>query len=369
MSANQECEKQAVFVISEEIPQDVPKVKGYDFQLDQPVDYTKLFQSYLQTGFQATNLALAIEEVKKMLTWTSPVDPSDPLELPKKCTIFLGYTSNLISSGLRDIIRFLVQHKMVDVIVTSAGGIEEDFIKCLGSLYVGSFHDQSGPELRLKGQNRIGNLLMPNRNYCAFEEWLTPIFDKMLEEQEIGTDQKSTSTKESIAESMARWTPSTLINRLGKEINNPESVYYWAWRNEIPVFCPGITDGSLGDILYFHSYKANPWNSAIRLDVVEDLRALNRIAVFAACTGIIILGGGIVKHHICNANLMRNGADFAVFVNTGVEHDGSDSGASPDEAISWGKIKITATPVKVWADATLVFPIIVSESFAKYPGK
>lgn len=43
----------------------------------------------------------------------------------------------------------------------------------------------------------------------------------------------------------------------------------------------------------------------------------------------------------------RNGADFSVFVNTAAEFDGSDAGASPDEAVSWGKIKKTAKPVKV----------------------
>jgi deoxyhypusine synthase len=73
-----------------------------------------------------------------------------------KCTIFLGYTSNMISSGVREIIRYLCQHKLVDVIVSSAGGIEEDFIKCFAPTYcVGDF-SLDGCALRLKGQNRIG---------------------------------------------------------------------------------------------------------------------------------------------------------------------------------------------------------------------
>ncbi|XP_022786483.1 probable deoxyhypusine synthase [Stylophora pistillata] len=70
-------------------------------------------------------------------------------------------------------------------------------------------------------------------------------------------------------------------------------------------------------------------------------------------------------HHICNANLMRNGADFSVFVNTGQEFDGSDSGARPDEAVSWGKIKMTASPVKVYSDAALVYPLLVAETFSQ----
>ncbi len=74
---------------------------------------------------------------------------------------------------------------------------------------------------------------------------------------------------------------------------------------------------------------------------------------------------GVAKHHICNANLMRNGADFAVFLNTAQEFDGSDSGAQPDEAVSWGKIRADAHPVKVSGDATILFPLLVSQTFAK----
>ncbi|RUS83248.1 hypothetical protein EGW08_008971 [Elysia chlorotica] len=113
-------------------------------------------------------------------------------------------------------------------------------------------------------------------------------------------------------------------------------------------------------MLFFHSYK----NPGLVLDIIQDIRLINSQAVYAVNSGMIILGGGIVKHHTCNANLMRNGADFSVFVNTGNEFDGSDSGARPDEAISWGKIKAAAKPVKVYADASVVFPIMVAESFA-----
>jgi len=83
--------------------------------------------------------------------------------------------------------------------------------------------------------------------------------------------------------------------------------------------------------MYFHNYK----RPEFFCDIVDDIRRINDIAVRAPGTGMIILGGGLVKHHTCNANLMRNGADFAVFINTGHEFDGSDSGASPDEAVRY----------------------------------
>ena len=82
-------------------------------------------------------------------------------------------------------------------------------------------------------------------------------------------------------------------------------------------------------MMYFHVMK----RPGFVVDIVADVARLNSTAVFARRTGMIIVGGGVIKHHICNANLMRNGADYAVFVNTASEFDGSDSGAKPDEAV------------------------------------
>ncbi|GAB6024607.1 hypothetical protein CHUAL_009751 [Chamberlinius hualienensis] len=331
---------------------DLPTVKGYDFS--EGIDYDTLFRSYKTTGFQATQLGLAIDEVLRMIkkreepmssTSIGSYEEDEFIKVKNNCTIFLGYTSNMISSGIREIIRFLVQNKMVDCIVTTTGGIEEDLIKCLEPSFIGDFC-LKGKNLREKGINRIGNLLIPNKNYCTFEDWIIPLFDKLLEEQNA----KGIS-----------WTPSSIIARLGLEINNENSVYYWAEKNKIPVFCPALTDGSIGDMMFFHSYK----NPGLKVDIAEDIKRLNSVAVGAINSGMIILGGSVMKHHICNANLMRNGADFSVFINTGCDFDGSDSGASPDEAVSWGKIKKDAKAVKVFAEASLVFPVLVAETFGK----
>lgn len=345
-----EIAKSAVLVSSCSMPDGTPTVKGYDW--NKGVNYHDLLASYQYSGFQATNFGLAVEEIKRMMNCRKkPLPEEDSLEedefIKRKsnCTIFLGFTSNMVSAGVRESIRFLVQHRMVDCIVTTAGGVEEDLIKCLAPTYVGDFQ-LDGRLLRDKGINRIGNLLVPNDNYCLFEDWLMPILDKMLEEQK---------------EKNVLWTPSRIISRLGEEIGNPESIYYWASKNKIPVFSPALTDGSLGDMMYFHSYR----NPGLVVDILQDLRRLNTMAVKAANTGMIIIGGGVIKHHICNANLMRNGADYSVFINTASEFDGSDSGARPDEAISWGKIKKSASPVKIYGEASLIFPLLVGETFAK----
>jgi len=339
----------AVLVSSEEMPEGSEKVVGYDF--NQGVDHHKLLQSYKYSGFQATNFGLAVDEIIKMIECRKLPIPEDKIDVCKvngvknNCTIFLGFTSNMASCGVRETIRFLVQHKMVDCIVASAGGVEEDFIKCLAPTYIGDF-SLPGRELREKGINRIGNLLVPNNNYVKFEEWLMPILDKLLEEQK---------------ETGVPWSPSKIIHRLGLEIKDEESIYYWAAKNEIPVLSPAITDGSLGDMLFFHSYR----NPGLTVDILGDLRIINQLAMKSVNTGMIILGGGLIKHHICNANLMRNGANFSLFVNAANEFDGSDSGARPDEAISWGKIRKDATPVKIYGETSLIFPLLVAETFAR----
>jgi deoxyhypusine synthase len=352
-----------------DLPDESPPVRGYDF--NKGVDLDEMMSYFATTGFQATNIANAINEINRMRRWRlSDVDPSVhgndhsldvKLRQQIRAKIFLAFTSNQISSGQREVIRFLVQHSMVDVLVTTAGGVEEDLIKCLNPTYIGNFH-HIGKELRKKGINRIGNLYLPNKNYCDFEDWLSPILHKMHDEQDEAWRAFSSKCSEEEEESSRFvWTPSSFIQRLGYEINNEESVLYWAARNNIPIFCPALTDGSIGDMLYFYSYK----RPGFVLDIVQDLRNINNEAIRSYATGMIILGGGVVKHHTCNANLMRNGADFAVFINTAHEFDGSDAGAAPDEAISWGKIRLDAQPVKVCSEATVVFPLIVSQTFAK----
>ncbi|CAB1342429.1 unnamed protein product, partial [Coregonus sp. 'balchen'] len=325
----------AVLMPSTALPDDMPRIKGYDF--NQGVDHHALLQSFLTTGFQASSVAHAIQEINKMiekrlepqeeeercdsspshsgctifLGYTSNLISSgvresirylaqykmiekrlEPLEEEERCnsspshsgcTIFLGYTSNLISSGVRESIRYLAQYKMVDVIVTTAGGVEEDFIKC--------------------------NLLVPNDNYCKFEDWLMPILDQMVQEQ------KDEGT---------HWTPSKMIHRLGKEINNPESVYYWAYKNDIPVFSPALTDGSIGDMIYFHSYK-NPGLVEQQGSVCQEDR-----------DDYSGWGPGQTPYSQCQSD-----------------------GARPDEAVSWGKIRMDAKPVKVYADASIVFPLLI----------
>lgn len=182
---------------------------------------------------------------------------------------------------MREVIRYLCQHKMVDCIVTTAGGIEEDFIKCGTDFYIGDFNFSSN-DLLDSGVYRIGNMVANNTGYSFFENFSIPIIrDCHKEQQEKGTI----------------FTPSMLINRMGQAINNEESVYYWCWKNDIPVFCPGFSDGACGDSLYFYNYSY----PGFIVDYVQDFAKIIDLTLKAKKTGIISIGGGSSKHHILNS--------------------------------------------------------------------
>ena len=305
-----------------------PEIKGYNFE--DGLKFKEFLEAYSLMGFQGSHLAEGMEIIKAMLR--------------EKAKIFLAYTSNQVSSGNREIIKYLVKHKKVDVLVTSAGGIEEDIIKCLKPFVMGKF-DVSGRMLFENGVNRTGNIFVPNDRFAYFDEFMqkffTRIYDLQKNEGKI-------------------FCPNALIRELGLEIDNEDSILYWAAKNRIPVFCPGIIDGSIGDLVYFFK-QSHP---DFILDVSKEMKDIIDLVLNSEKTGAIILGGGISKHFTLNANIFKEGLDYAVYVNTAQEYDGSDSGARVEEAISWGKVKVNALNIKIHCDATIAFPLLVAGGFA-----
>jgi len=304
------------------------EVEGYDF--DTGLDFRELLKRYKSAGFQAHMLGKAIDIIRKMRK--------------DKVKIFLGYTSNMVTSGNRDIIRWLVKNRFVDVLVTSTGGVEEDFIKTMRPFIMGDFR-ADGAELRKRGVNRAGNIYIPNDRYIKFEEFFQPVLQHFLEKQKGDG---------SVA------TPSEIIDYMGSLVKDEKSIYHWAHKNKIPVFCPAFTDGAIGDNIYFFNFNIN---QELKIDVAKDHHRVIEEAMDAKETGMIILGGGVIKHFICNANMFREGAKYVVYVNTAPEYDGSDSGALPEEAKSWGKIAGKGETVKVFGDATIILPLLVAGAF------
>jgi len=320
-----------VFKKSEEI--EGLEIKGPNPEKESFEEFIKR-NGFEQIGFQATHLGKASKIWKEIE------------KNREKTRVFLGYTSNMISSGLRETICYLVKNKKIDVIVTTAGGVEEDFIKCLKPFILGDWNFD-GKTLREKGINRIGNIFVPNDRYIEFEKYMMEFFKRLDEKQE--KENKIISASEFCYE-LGKFMDEKLDDAKEK------SIIYWAYKNNIPIFCPAITDGSIGDMLYFYKIENK---SNLKIDVAEDIVKLNDIAVYSKKTACVVLGGSLPKHSIINANLFREGTDYAIYITTAVPWDGSLSGAPPEEGVSWGKIQAKADYVEVWADASLVFPILV----------
>ena len=150
--------------------------------------------------------------------------------------------------------------------------------------------------------------------------------------------------------------PSEIAKKIGEKTGK-DSFLHWCTKNDIPVFCPGITDSAIGLQTYFFKQQ----NKGFAIDVTKDMGKLAQIALDAEKSGGIVLGGGISKHHAIGVNLLRGGFDYAVYVTTSSPWDGSLSGARTNEGISWGKIKEEANHVTVDSDATIAFPLIMAQ--------
>ncbi|MBS3062968.1 MAG: deoxyhypusine synthase [Candidatus Diapherotrites archaeon] len=299
--------------------QQLPPVQG--FALDKNLSVRQLLGHYSSLGFQASNLGRAVELVQRMKK--------------DQAAVFLSLTSNMVSSGLREIIAQLVRHKLVAAIVTSTGAIEEDCIKSRHPFRVGDF-EVNDSEVKANKLNRIGNLFVPDDHYVDFEAFHTKFIEKRYAQKRI-------------------WAPSDYVFELGKEIQDKHSVLHWATQNRIPIYCPGFVDGAMGDHFYFFNQGKR---EKLVIDQAADVTKFYDQILQPDKVGGVILGGGIAKHHLIGAAILRDGLDYAVYVSTGTQYDGSLSGALPKEAVSWNKLKDQRNAVAIEAEATLVFPLL-----------
>ncbi|MBD3210927.1 deoxyhypusine synthase [Candidatus Micrarchaeota archaeon] len=283
------------------------------------IDFENPYENLENVGFQATNIGKAVGIIRKMKD--------------ENATVFFTFTSNMVASGLRGIIKEMCKKKLVDAIITAGGSLDHDIIRSEKDYLIGDFlMDDS--ELHKQQINRIGNILVPNECYQYLESFMMPVF-RELEGKTVA--------------------PSELAKKIGGKTAE-DSFLHWCTKNDIPVFSPGITDSAIGLQTYFYKKQDNKFS----IDVTRDMEALARVSLDAEKSGGIILGGGISKHHAIGINLLRGGFDYAVYVTTSSPWDGSLSGARTNEGISWGKIKEKATHVTVDCDATIAFPIIIS---------
>jgi len=298
-------------------------IKDYEFSKEMSVDEL-VKQMEKAWGFTAGKAAVGVKILEHMVKM-------------RDCVKFLSFTGNLVATGTRGALKELVKRKLVDVIITTCGTLDHDMARCWRDYYRGSFI-MNDAKLHEKGLNRLGNVLVPNDSYgMIIEEKMQALLENLWKEnvREVSTSQ--------------------LCREIGKRICNESSILYWAAKNSIPVFVPGITDGAVGYQTWLFSQDHD-----FRLNLLKDSGEINDLVFTAKKTGALIIGGGISKHHTIWWNQFKNGLDYVVYVSTADEWDGSLSGARPREAVSWGKINAKAKRTMIEGDASLILPLMVS---------
>jgi deoxyhypusine synthase len=298
-------------------------VEDYNFFQDMSVNDLVL-QMEKAWGFTAGKMALGVKILENMIK-------------DKNCVKFLSFTGNLVATGTRGVFRELVKQKLVDVVITTCGTLDHDIARSWKSYYKGSFL-MNDAKLRRQDINRLGNVLVPNESYgLIIEEKMQTLLQNLWKE---GVKEVSTSQ---------------LCQEIGKRICNETSILYWAAKNNIPVYVPGITDGAVGYHLWLFSQDHD-----FKVNLLKDSGEINDQVFTAKKTGALIVGGGISKHHTLWWNQFREGLNYVVYISTAVEWDGSLSGARPREAVSWGKINEKAKRIMIEGDASLILPIMMS---------
>ena len=297
-----------------------------DFTTGPETTLTELLERFgTAGGFTAAKLATAAGIMRRM-------HDSD-------CTVFLSFPADIMATGTRGVLRQLVSNGFIDVIVTTCGTLDHDIARTLANYYHGDF-EMNDTELRERGINRLGNVLVPDDSYgIPIEKWMQSFLEDLYKKQ-------------------TRWIPRDIWHELGarlaREERGNESLLAACVAQNVPVFVPGFSDGAVGSQLWQFWQSHRDFTP----DTLADEHALSDIVHDAKATGALMIGGGISKHHVIWWNQFRDGLDYAIQVTTAPEWDGSLSGARIREAVSWGKVRPEAQRVTVEGDATVLLPLL-----------
>ncbi|WOV92588.1 MAG: deoxyhypusine synthase [Candidatus Nitrosoabyssus spongiisocia] len=295
-----------------------------DIEITINSDITDIFtQLSLSGGFESTNLSEGFDILYNMI---------------HDCDLnFLSFVGALISTGQRGVIKNMIKNNWFQCIITTCGALDHDITRHYSEYKKGSF-TMDDSELAKNDIHRLGNVLVPMSSYGPLIEEKMQSF--LQEEYDGGTRTMSTAD---------------VAKMIGKHLGD-DSFLYWAYKNSIPVIAPGIMDGAVGSQLWMF-VQSHP---DFTLNVILDADLLSGLVFKAKKSGAFMIGGGISKHHTLWWNQYRDGLDYAVYLTTAQEFDGSLSGALVREAISWGKVSTSAKQTTIHAEATTILPFIYS---------
>ncbi|MDQ3872622.1 MAG: deoxyhypusine synthase [Thermoproteota archaeon] len=273
-------------------------------------------------GFESRNLAYGIDIIKSMIQ-------------ENQCTRFLSFVGALMSTGARGIVRDFLKNNMFNVVITTCGALDHDIARTYDRYYAGDFRLEDSMLLK-KNIHRLGNVLVPMESYG-------PLIEEKV--QQCLNDMYKDGKRDVAAYEIIDYIGSTL---------DESSFLYWAHRNKIPVIVPGIVDGAVGNQIWLFYQR----HKDFRMNIMKDQSKLSDLVFEAKKTGSFMIGGGISKHHTLWWNQFRGGLDYAVYITSASEWDGSLSGALVAEAISWGKVTTRARQITIHGEATTLLPFI-----------
>lgn len=273
-------------------------------------------------GFESVNISDGTSVLSSMIS-------------DKDCLRFISFVGAVTSTGLRGVIKNMIKNKWFDVAMTTCGALDHDIARYFSDYKEGSFMIDD-VELSGSQMHRLGNVLVPLESYGPLIE--EKIQSYLEEEYQNGIREMSTAD---------------ICSMIGRHMGEG-SFLYWAHKNGIKVIVPGIVDGAVGSQIWMFAQKHDDF----RLNVVKDSDLLSGLVFKAKRSGALMIGGGISKHHTLWWNQYRGGMDYAFYITTAQEFDGSLSGAPVREAISWGKVTRHAKQVTLHAEATTILPFI-----------
>jgi deoxyhypusine synthase len=293
-----------------------------DYYIEEPDIESILSGMANSGGFESRNLAKGVDILRNMI-------------IDQNCTKFLSFVGALISTGARGIVRDMVKNRMIDVIITTCGALDHDIARTYDNYYAGDFRMDDAMLLK-NNIHRLGNVLVPMKNYG-------PLIEEKV--QKALKDMYKEGKRDVATYDITEYIGSTL---------DESSFLYWAYKSKIPVIVPGLVDGAVGSQiwLFYQQHKD------FKIDILKDQSKLSDLVFEAKKTGALMVGGGISKHHTLWWNQFRGGLDYAVYITTASEWDGSLSGALVAEAISWGKVTTKARQTTIHGDATTLLPFI-----------
>jgi len=301
-----------------------------DIEIDSDTSLDKIFNEMSKSGgFESTNLSSGLQILSEMIS-------------DEKCLKFLSFVGAIVSTGLRGIIKDMVKREWFDVVITTCGALDHDIARHYSEYKEGSF-TMDDIELAGKKIHRLGNVLVPMESYGPLIEEKMQTF--LEEEYQAGVKEMSTAD---------------ITKMIGKHLGE-DSFLHWANKNNVPVIVPGIMDGAVGSQIWFFSQK----HSDFKLNIIADSDTLSSLIFKAKKSGAFMIGGGISKHHTLWWNQFRDGLDYALYITTAQEFDGSLSGALVREAISWGKVTKDAKQATIHAEATTILPFLFSALLSK----